>query len=825
MKTMHRKSMAAMSGGGSTIAALTLALTAVGAATASAATTSSITVADISTGRNAYSTAWKWTGGVAPANDSGKNYDFVIADGYDVFLPDTHVALTFGGNSVQFGASDFSSAGTLYIKGNNRWVTFPDLRLYKGLFSPAQNGAVGFTGNATVYSTAEDPFNFLMRLDYDSYFNLVFTGGDTSAVKFSGAYTKKSPIFLYADQSATYSGSWIVEENVELRPSYNASYGAIRTSAQAFGKAPAAFNPKGVVLRSGATLRYEAANRTLLATDNRGLWLDADGASATYVLLNGANHAFGWPIGGAGTFQLIGSGTFYLSSECAVPLSVTQLVSLHLLSGAAVTNGLSSVNPVAATVTVSADGASSTPIRLGGTFDVPLPIGVALSQIPSVAATTDIPVFVIDSASASQFTAADFDPWGVAGAQTANADSIIFSTDGNGDTVVSVRVFPFARSNASVGAIVTMDNAGQWTPVGIPSAGGNYIVWNNNLRTGGADLQNPYNVQGGRFVLYNPTGTTYYDYQSKHHSTVFPFLRLLDDTGFVPGHSRADWTLALGGRVDVRTSRSKYARLCASATNTRLDATLSGRGNLLLFPYNGLFLEMAGDASAFTGRVIASNYVDAATSTLKASSEANFGGNPETFTADAWRLCANVTFAPTADVVFDDPNRGVTFAGGSSVDTTSGDFAVETPVVIEGAFAKNGDGTFAYGAGGASASGAAISVNGGALKVQHADGLKGASVSFADGAMLAVDVGPDSPVLDLSTTTLSKAGAQYLVRIDRTANDDGSPRTIMTFADAASAEAFVASAKTVRTTGPKGVLTVSGNVVRVGITPFVLIVR
>ena len=177
-------------------------------------------------------------------------------------------------------------------------------------------------------------------------------------------------------------------------------------------------------------------------------------------------------------------------------------------------------------------------------------------------------------------------------------------------------------------------------------------------------------------------------------------------------------------------------------------------------------------------------------------------------------------------MVFDDPNRGVTLADGSSVDTTSGDFTVETPVVIAGAFAKNGDGTFAYGAGGATvASGAAISVNGGAIKVQHADGLKGASVSFADGAMLAVDVGPDSPVLDLATTTLSKEGAQYLVRIDRNANDDGAPRAIMTFADAASAEAFVANAKTVRGTGIKGELIVDGVVVKCGSTPFVLVVR
>nr|MCR5752650.1 hypothetical protein [Kiritimatiellia bacterium] len=308
------------------------------------------------------------------------------------------------------------------------------------------------------------------------------------------------------------------------------------------------------------------------------------------------------------------------------------------------------------------------------------------------------------------------------------------------------------------------------------------------------------------------------------YDTVFPFLRLLDDTGFLPAHTFSSRTLALGGRVDVRTSRSKYARLCAYGTNARLDATLSGRGNLLLFPYNGLFLEMAGDASAFTGRVIASNYLDVATSTLKASSEANFGGNPETFSADAWQLCANVTFAPTADIVFDDANRGVTLAGGSSVDTTSGDFTVKTPIVIAGAVAKNGTGTFAYGEGGATASGAAISVNGGALKVQHADALKGATVSFADGAMLALDVGPDSPVVDLSATALSKAGAKYLVRIDRAANDSG-VRPVMTFADAAAASAFVANAQTVTGTGSKGALVADGAVVKSAIPGFVLFVR
>ena len=51
------------------LSAVVCAATMFATGAAVAAASSSITVADISSGRNAYSTNGRWTGGVAPAND------------------------------------------------------------------------------------------------------------------------------------------------------------------------------------------------------------------------------------------------------------------------------------------------------------------------------------------------------------------------------------------------------------------------------------------------------------------------------------------------------------------------------------------------------------------------------------------------------------------------------------------------------------------------------------------------------------------------------------------------------------------------------------
>jgi len=777
--------------------------------------------------RNAYvSNGNLWTGGVTPNADTAKNYDFVVAADYYLWCPEESTARTIGGNSMQFG--DSTTTGTFYIKGDKRWLTFPDLRLYRGSFVPGNNNWWGLAGNATVYSGADAPFVISFRKDYDGYVDMKLTGDDNAVIQFSQSNPEKTGwLFFYGNQSQTYSGSWVFGPGSTIRPTYDANRGAIRSSTDTFGKAPAVFNPKGVVAGSNTSFRVETYNRTFLASDNRGLWLDAPGSTVSYVIINNNNtHDFGWPIGGAGTFALTGSGTFLLRSKCDVPINVGAGVALRLEAGAELNGGLAATSAGSFRInqTVDAQGGAGKPIRLGCNLDVSRrPVAVSLTQNPSVAAETDIPVAVIDKAVAADYTEADFDPWGAPGAQIANAKQIVFSTNGDGDTVVSVRVFPYVGSAGGTGT-VTLDNAGQWVPVGKPSSGQNYIVWNNQLRTGGTDWQSSFAVPGDQWV-FSGSGS----YATKHFDTVFANARLLDGTSFAVAAVNDFRSMSFSGNIDIRTTKNGVAYFTGASIIMIQNATLTGRGNLRLkgvsrnpsVTTSDYRVEMKGDASGFVGYVCATNFgIGTVPMVFKAAGETNFGGNPETFAADALRICPMVALTPSAAMVIDDANRGVTFANSASVDTTSGDCTIKTPVVFEGAFTKAGTGTFAYGAGGATmAAGAAFAVNGGILKAEGVHALKGASVSFADGTVLAVNAGMGA--LDLATTTLSKAGSKYLVRIDGLTED----AALATFASAQAAADFVANAQTVKGTGHKGRLVTEGVTVKVTVPGTVIHLR
>lgn len=777
--------------------------------------------------RNAYGNNAYWSKGVAPANDSAKAYDFVVNGGKNFFSPGANAHLYVGGASLQLG--DATTEGNFIIMEVNHIIVFSDLRLYGGyMFQYNSGGWLRLDGPATVCSDGAAPYRIFFSGSYDAYFNLKLTGGDESAIQLSHG----GSLNLLADQSATYSGSWVFGANTVVRPMYDTGYGSIRTSTQAFGKAPSVFNPKGVVMGSGSMLRTDFSDRTYLASDNRGLWLDAAGSSVSFFM-NNANYAFGWPIAGEGTFALTGSGTFLLSAACDVPIDVGANALLRLETGAELNGGLAATSAGSFCIcqTVTAEGVASMPIRLGCELaGLGKPIAVMLSQIPSVAAVTDIPVAVISKSVAASYAESDFDPWGVAGGQIANADRIVFSTDANGDTLVSVRVFPFARSNAGAGQIATVNNAGQWLPSGVPTAGGNYIVWNNNLRTGSDVWDNPYNpMPGDQWVIYNPNNSGYCWYQSKHFNTTFNKLRLLNGTGLIVAQTDAFRTQEFSGNYDIRTTKGSNVAFAGASVKTKFSATLTGRGSILIEgisrdptkPNSDYSVEMAGDASGYVGTVDTLNYTPTAyPMILKAAGETNFGGNPERFTADALKIGTMVALTPTDAMTIDDENRGVTFANNASVNTTSGDVTIKTPVVFEGAFTKDGTGTFAYGAGGATfGTGAAIAVNAGALKAEGVNALKGAAVSFADGAVLAFDATVGA--VDLMTTTLSKAGDKYLVRIDGLQNE----ATVATFASAQAAADFVANAKTVKGSAHKGYLFADGATVKAGVPGVVVIFR
>ena len=807
-------------------------LTALAAGVVTAATVSNLTSDD--SGRNAYSTNSKWSGGKAPANDSTKAYDFVVANGYTLWIPENSNPMTFGGASLQLGNG--TTKGNISYKGDKRYLTFPDVRLYGGWFGQANNNWHGIAGNATVYSTAEAPFVFSTKGAFDTYFYLKLTGGETSAIHIK-ASSSGSPFIPFADQSATYSGSWILGNNVYFRPQTNPGNrpsgvtGQNSTSAQLFGKPLTTFNPKALVLYPGVNFRGEitSGGMNFAATDNRGIWLEAEGGTVNYTMVNGRPHQMSWPITGKGTFRVNGDGNFHLYSSCTVPIKADgSATKIYLRPGASATGGYSNTAGRPIYALFSPNGGTLKTVRVGGTIPEGQKLALGFTAQTNVTKVTDIPLVVIDKNVSRTLTEDDFDPWGVPDYQIVNADRVVFSTNAQGETVVSVRLFPYVTSKTNP----RLNDGSTWENGQVPSSGHNYyVIAGTEFRTGyGESDDNIRTAPGDRWVFGK--GSTYVIKETK---ITFPFGRLLGGNSFRCGQSiNKAWELA--GTVDLRQLFGDHVVLAGDGVRDfTVSAKLSGNGaiwaqgqsrsyhwgdqNIPVCPHNLIY---SGDNSGFKGTFFATNtsFVAGYPLQLKAASEKNFGGNPEKFSAEAWKLGHGVVFMPTADVTFDDANRGVTFLSGSSVNTAGGDFTVKTPVVFGGTFTKSGAGTFAFGEGGVTCkSGTAIAVEAGTLALTGPDALKGAAVSLADGVTLAFDAskGP----IDLATTTLSKAGDKYSVRIDGLAEN-------LVLAHCASAEqaaALVASVKTIRGTGYKGQLVADGEDVKVVIPGLTVVVK
>ena len=130
----------------------------------------------------AFYTSKMWNPAVAPnnqdgtANSVGANTDFVVCNNMKLQPPDEADDYVFGGKSLSIGAADRSSGGIFKYKGNNRYISFADVRLYKGSWEQHSNGWMGLEGDATVYSPASDPFVFKFKEQYVNKLNFRFHG-------------------------------------------------------------------------------------------------------------------------------------------------------------------------------------------------------------------------------------------------------------------------------------------------------------------------------------------------------------------------------------------------------------------------------------------------------------------------------------------------------------------------------------------------------------------------------------------------------------------------------------------------------------------------
>ena len=838
-----------------------------------------------------------WSGGVAPNNaDYSKNtaadaIEFVVKDGRTLRTVNRSSPTSFGGTSLQLGAADFTSAGYVGCTVQNSQFNMPPLVLYKGRWSYADNNLQTIRGNAEVFSPVSDPFvfTFLRYNNGESKFRVNLTGGESASVKIAaGGSSGVSHVLLEADQSSTYAGSWIIGANVVVNLERNSSYGNSYSTRQDFGKALSVFNPASLTLQAGSQIRvrkYKSNPYEFFAADNRGIKLDADGGSATirnhYWNSNGSGTVkLGWPISGEGTLVLSGGGIMELCASCTVPLRITEQTTLTLSQGAAITgNGALEVpngsvvslkaatdrvtiaNPTIADakfkLPISADASQCAQIRFEGDLSGLTGVtGIALSQMPSVSVETDIPVFVIDSAVTREFSSADFNPYAVAGAQCPTVSGVKVERDAvSGDQIVSVTLVPYVRSlGGQAGNNVNFANSADWTDKVLPAVGTtkNYLIYDVNVWWS-PDGDRAVTAPGQRVMLFNPAGGRY-GVLMRTKSFSFGHLLALDKASVTwwgyNGQSGLEQTL--GGNLEVRTTANEYVTLNAGSQNAIVSATVAGTGNIFVCTTNTApgtcSLSLTGTNTGYTGYLCASNTAAAANNklSLKISDESNLGGNPLVFSAGALTVGNACSLTPTAVVVIDDTNRGVTFNAGAAVDAAAScSLAVKSPIVFSaGTVSKSGAGTFAWGAGGSTiASGATLQVTAGCIKPQGLDALDGLAVSFADGAGFAFDfplAAGDSRStygVDMRSATVSKAGERIKVRLE---SDDSVnaqfPATVplATFADVASAQAFVDSADievrgvsvvlsvSEKTLGSDAVATVTARISKMG---FVLICR
>ena len=800
-----------------------------------------------------------WNPAIAPGDTAGASTDFIVQGGLKLKTATT--TTSFQGKSLQLGASDFSSSGTVENDHSDA-ITCSDLRLYKGLWTYVNNCWQKLLGNATVHSPASDPFVFNYTGFSDGYMNMKLTGNESSAVRlttwqgtYKGADTK--PLFMQADQSQTYSGSWSLGQGVYLYMNAGSS------SATVFGKPLTTFNPAALKVQKGVMLRYEVGNpRKWAASDNRGLTLDARNGVVTYKMTNRFAHDFEWPISGEGTFTIFGRGAFNMRAPCAVTLAVDNVTepptSLVLCSGASITGGLvlpenyvlpletSSDRVTVHNLTttnamfkfpVSSDGTACAQLRLAGNVNVTGQIGLCFSTVPNVASEADIPVLVIDSSVARTFTAADFNPFGVPGAQTPNATGVkVVRNSETGDQIVYVTVVPYVKTSISQGN----PNWGYfeswaWSGGVTPTAGDGkaYLTWDTHLSDKGEGQL--LNVPCDRLILYNPTQTGF-GFWLRHAKTVFPCLLVTDRT-FLRAYSY--WTGNLpnrgqphevAGNLEVQTTTGSEFELVAGRSQINVTATVTGNGTIRARSTEQAYeppcmVTMAGYNTGYKGAFHAYNNIDAITNsiTFRISSEENLGGNPLTFAPDALKLGYGCVFAPSAELTIDDANRGVTFFASTNLESgvwsgvtfdLANNLAVNSPVVWEqGLYAKTNSGTFAWGKGGTTvAAGVTLQVKDGAVKPQGFNALGAMTLTFSAGAQLAFDVplaAGDSRLIhgvDMRNVTMTHTDSKLLVRLEldtASAGDDFTSATVplATFATAATAQAF---ADAVNIKAPRG---------------------
>ena len=677
----------------------------------------------------------------------------------------------FGGRSLTIGTP--TSTGQLGVRTRNTEKTTVDnlifvngqLRQIVGKNDTRLHGAI------TVQSPSNTPFCIQSSADGSRtiHIDATVSGAEGTGLLFTGDSANSHCTNMLQSANTNYFGT--------LTIGGGSGNSLILNNSWAAGGDPSTYTPKGLVVKDGAMLRFNAEP---FSYTNRGLYVESTGGVLYQFNVN--THVF-MPLAGEGTLTKTGSaqttfngtwtgvtidvqeGTFAVQSDCPEPGEGAAVVisggTFGLFSGTApnlpITLDSGYLSPWSASVgdlVVSNAAVNGGGVRIdyaNGRYDTltldgdstftPSAFNVYLVSLQSPSDTNRYPVLVVPESVGTlteemlAFTGAQNDEYGF----PACLKTEVVSENG-------VQTLYLSRTNGVVRLVTDQSSSGNWNTASAWSdgiglrAGVDFLIDATTCeassgyfaaRTQASSVEESF---AGRSLTVRGTDTKSARVLIKSGGLAGDDLRM-GANGWICGSGSNDNSVNqyVTGTVTVANTSVRASPAMFATLN---DRTFEVRAELKGSGYVGISATAErGDGRVrftrpnpeFTGKVVVKmNYPEDdgkqhGVVRLQITSEECLGAPPASLTADAVEVCPFAHLESVCDVTLDDPTRGLSFGQAASFSVMSGTvFTVKTPLTLKGTLYKRGKGLLVLDAD-MTAAGKSLRVYDGYVRVDRAD--------------------------------------------------------------------------------------------------------
>lgn len=675
----------------------------------------------------------------------------------------------FGGRSLTIGTP--TSAGQLGVRTiKTEKTTVTNLIFVNGqLRQIVGNNDTRLHGAITVQSPSNAPFcvQSASTQARTIHIDATVSGAEGTGLLFTGDNASSHCSTMLQSANTNYFGT--------LTIGGGSGNSLILDNSWAAGGDPSTYTPKGLVVKDGATLRF---NSEPFSYTNRGLYVESTGGVLYQFNIN--THVF-MPLAGEGTLAKTGAaqttfngtwtgvtidvqeGTFAVQSDCPEPGEGAAVVisggTFGLFGGTApnlpITLNSGYLSPWSASVgdlVVSnavvngggvridyADGRYDTLTLDGDSTFTPSAFSVYLVNLQSPTDTNRYPVLVVPESIGTlteemlAFTGAQNDEYSFPACLKAE----VVSENG-------VQTLYLSRTNGVVRLVTDQSSSGNWNTASAWSDG-------IGLRAGVDFLIDATTCAGAYFAARTPNNNDEETFAGRSltvRGTDTKSARVLIKSGGLAGDDLrmgANGWICGSGSLNNAVNQYVTGTVTVASTSVRASpATFSTLGNrtfevraeLKGAGHVGVSATTEGGDGRvrftrpnpdFTGKVIVKmNYTGTdnkqhGTVRMQITSEECLGAAPSSLTADSVEVCDYAYLESLCDVTLDDPTRGLTFGQGSSFSVMSGTvFTVKTPLTLKGTLYKRGKGLLVLDAD-MMAAGKSLRVYDGCVRVDRAD--------------------------------------------------------------------------------------------------------